>query len=474
MPRNRKKIALILAGTLLLVGVGIYGYCEWQMKDKMSASTHAGEHGEHGEHDDYTCPMHPQVHSDHPGDCPVCGMHLVKKAKAEAPAATAATTADLSEVSLSPQQMVTANVTVVPVTERSLAREIRSPGKVSYDETLQSNVTSWVAGRIDRLYVAQTGQYISKGQAIAEIYSPDLVSAQQEYLTALESYRTLSRNSFAEIAQGARQLLQSARSRLKLLGVTDAQISRLDRTRRPMVDMTIYSPVSGAVMQKVAQLGQFVGQGQPLFQVADLSRVWVEAPIYEDQLAHVRLGQLVKVAPSAYAGKTFQGRISFISPVMDPQTRTARARIALANPGGKLKPEMFVEARIQVPLGKSLTIPASAVVDTGTRRVVWVESKANTFVPREVKLGVRSGDDYPVLSGLSQGERIASTGAYLIDSSSQMRSLGAGTMAGHDMSQMKPGEKMPEHDMSQMKPGEQMPEMNQSQQHSGHAGHGGM
>ncbi|HEY9765788.1 MAG TPA: efflux RND transporter periplasmic adaptor subunit, partial [Chroococcales cyanobacterium] len=284
-----------------------------------------------------------------------------------------------------------------------------------------------------RLYVAQTGQYVGKGQPIAEIYSPDLMTAQQEYLTALESSQALSRNSFAEIAQGARQLLQSAHSRLKLLGITEAQINRLNQTRRPLVDLTIYSPVSGTVTQKVAQLGQFVGQGQPLFQVADLSQVWVEAPIYEDQLASIRVGQAVDITAPAYPGKAFRGKIFFVSPVVDAQTRTVQTRIALPNALGRLKPEMFVEARIRVPLGSPLAVPASAVVDTGTRKVVWIERGSNAFVPREVRLGNRSGDFYPVLSGLSQGEKVAATGAYLIDSSSQMRSLGAGSMPGMDM-----------------------------------------
>ncbi|MGE5706859.1 MAG: efflux RND transporter periplasmic adaptor subunit [Bacteroidota bacterium] len=440
---KRKKLAIALASTLLTLGVGTigyYAYCSFSMKNTPVVEAHE---------DDYTCPMHPTVHSDHPGSCPVCGMNLVKQTKKEVKPSeqgehAAMSEAGLGEVALSPQQMVTANVTVTTVEPKALAREIRSPGKVSFDETLQSNVTSWVAGRIDRLYVAQTGQYIGKGQAIAEIYSPDLLAAQQEYLTALESSRALGRNSFPEIAQGARQLLQSAHSRLRLLGVTDSQIARLKQTRRPQVDMTIYSPVSGTVTQKIAQLGQFVGQGQPLFQVADLSRVWIEAPIYEDQLASVKLGQSALLTATAYPGQVFRGRISFISPVVDPQTRTVQARLSLGNAGGKLKPEMFVETRIQVPLGNTLAVPASAVVDTGSRKVVWIEQKPNTFIPREVQLGARSGDSYPVLSGLTRGERIAATGAYLIDSSSQMRSLGAGSMPGHDMSKMKPGETMPE------------------------------
>ena len=435
---NRKKIAIALASAILLLGAGTATYHTLGLKGASVKSAQT-------EKDDYTCSMHPSVHSDHPGSCPVCGMNLVKKAKNVAPQADKTQSAgqdEVTAVALSPQQMVTANVSVASVEHRTLSREIRSPGKVSLDETRQSNVTSWVAGRIDRLYVAQTGQYIEKGQAIAEIYSPDLMTAQQEYLTALESFRALSNNSFPEIAQGAKQLLQSAHSRLKLLGITEAQIARLNQTRRAMVDMTIYSPVSGTVTQKLVQLGQFVGQGQPLFQVADLSRVWVEAPIYEDQLANVKLGQSAALTAAAYPGQVFHGRISFISPMVDPQTRTVRARIALPNAGGRLKPEMFIEALIQVPMGNQLVVPASAVVDTGTRKVVWVEHGTNAFIPREVGLGSRSGDYYPVISGLSHGERIAATGAYLIDSSSQMRSLGTGSMPGMDMSKMKPGEKM--------------------------------
>lgn len=386
---------------------------------------------------DYTCPMHPSVHADHPGSCPICGMDLVKVV---APVASdSQAPAGVIEVALSPQQMITANVTVTTVGRRELSREVRSPGRVAIDETRQSNVTSWVAGRIDRLYVAQTGQTIQRGQAIAELYSPDLITAQQEYLTALASSRALAGASFQEIAQGAQQLLASARSRLTLLGVTDAQIKKLDAHQHPMLDMTIYSPVAGTVTQKLAQLGQFVAQGQPIFQVADLSQVWVEAPIHEDQLALVKLGQVAELTAVAYPGEVFRGRISFISPVVEPQTRTVLARVELGNALGRLKPEMYVESRIQVHLGSQLVVPATAVVDTGTRKVVWTETAPRSFAPREVRLGERSGDYYPVRAGLKAGERIAATGAYLIDSSAQMRSLGSSAPATGDAM---PGMKM--------------------------------
>lgn len=429
MQANRKKVAVALAITFLL-GTGAFAYWTLVMKGAPGkAST------EQVAEVDYTCPMHPSVHSDHPGSCPICGMNLVKVVKATpSPETQSEASHDVHEVALSPQQMVTANVTVTTVGQRTLAREVLSPGKVTFDESRQSNVTAWVSGRLDRLYVAKTGETIRKGQPIAEMYSPDLMTAQQEYLTALESHRALASTSFQDISQGSQQLLESARTRLKLLGVTDAQIARLDATRRPMVQMTVYSPVSGTVTQKIAQLGQFVSQGQPLFQVADLSRVWVEAPIHEDQLAGVKVGQSADLTAAAYPGRTFHGRISFISPVVEPQTRTVQARIELGNEAGRLKPDMFVDARIRVPMGDRLVVPASAVVETGTRRVVWIETRKNAFTPREVKLGVRSGDYYPVLSGLTRGERIAATGAYLIDSSSQMRSLGGGSMPGMDHS----------------------------------------
>lgn len=440
---NRKSIAIALTGTLLLLGAGGFAY---RATSHQAAGAHPAQLTQ-AVQDDYTCPMHHSVHSDHPGSCPICGMTLVKRVqKAALPATSHPSQADaegLNEVALSPQQMVTANVTVTTVTRRSLSRDLRSPGKVAYDESLQSNVTSWVAGRIDRLYVSQTGQTVRKGEPIAEIYSPDLMTAQQEYLTALESSRALASASFNEISHGAHELMESAKSRLQLLGVTDAQVAHLNQTRHPLVDMTIFSPVSGTVTQKIVQLGQFVGQGQPIFQVADLSKVWVEAPLHEDQLAGVRVGQTAELTAAADPNHLFRGRISFISPVVDPQTRTVEARIALENGGGELKPEMFVETLIHIPLGDHLVIPASAVVETGTRQVVWIESRPHAFVPREVRLGDRSGDYYPVLSGLAAGERIAATGAYLIDSSSQMQSLGGGSMPGMDMSKPKSGQKSP-------------------------------
>lgn len=431
MTANGKTIAISLATALLLGGGGLAYWIVVAKPAPADSATHLDKAV-------YTCPMHPSVRSDHPGSCPVCGMNLVKQVSNATPPAEAhaehqaADGGGLHEVALSPQQMVTANVQVTTVSRRTLSREVLSPGKVSFDETRQSNVTAWVSGRIDRLYVSRTGATIRKGQPIAEIYSPDLMTAQQEYLTALESHRALSGTSFKEISHGSRQLLESSRTRLKLLGVTDAQIARIDETRRPMVEMTIYSPVSGTVTQKIAQLGQFVAQGQPLFQVADLSRVWVEAPIHEDQLEGIRVGHGADLTAAAFPGRTFHGRISFLSPVVEPQTRTVQARIELANEGGRLKPDMFVDARIRVPMGEQLVVPATAVVETGTRRVVWIETKPTAFTPREVKLGHRSGDVYPILSGLASGERIAATGAYLIDSSSQMRSLGSGSMPGMD------------------------------------------
>jgi len=304
------------------------------------------------------------------------------------------------------------------------AKEINAVGIVQYDQARQAKVTAWVAGRIDRLFVNTVGSAVSKGRPVAEVYSPELVSAQQEYLLALKSREQFKNSPIQSIAQGGEGLVSSSRQRLKLMGVKDEQIAGLEKAGQPNIRLSIYTPLSGVVIEKLVQEGQYVNVGDPLFNIADLSTIWVEVEVYENEFPFIRLGQRVEITSQSYPGKAFAGRVSFIYPFLDPKTRTVKVRVELANPGLKLKPDMFVTATIKAPLPDALAVPVTAVMDTGTRQVVWVETKPGMFEPRDVKVGARVGDVIQILSGLMRGDKVASSGGYLIDSESQLKGSG--------------------------------------------------
>ena len=415
-----KKIAIPLV-LILLAGTAVAGYLLWHKEKGAPAKTDQAAPGAVL----YTCAMHPFIIKDKPGTCPICGMQLIKKVEAPKTGGSAKEQEMISHVSLSPTQRVMANVATVPVARLPLSREISATGIVQYDQSRQAKVTAWVAGRIDRLYVNTVGSYVSKGKPVAEVYSPDLISAQQEYLLALKSREQFKNSSIESISRGGEGLVASARQRLKLMGVKAEQIASLEKGGEPNIRIPIYTPLSGIVIDKIVQKGQYVNLGDPLFAIADLSNVWVEVEVYENEFPLVKLGQKVSIISQSYPGKPFFGRVSFVYPFLDPKTRTVKVRVELSNPGLKLKPDMFVNALIKAPLGLSLTVPVSAVVDTGKRQLVWVEKEAGMFEPRDVQVGVRVEDMVQILSGLSVGEKVAATGGYLIDSESQLKGGGS-------------------------------------------------
>jgi membrane fusion protein, copper/silver efflux system len=275
---------------------------------------------------------------------------------------------------------------------------------------------------------------------VAEIYSPDLVTAQQEYLLALKSREQFKHSPISSISQGGEGLVASSRQRLKLLGVTDEQIAGLERAGQPTIRLAVSTPLSGVVIEKLVQEGQYVNVGDALFNIADLSTVWVEVEVYENEFPLIKLGQQVEISSQSYPGRTFTGRIAFIYPFLDPKTRTVKVRVVIPNQGLKLKPDMYVTARIKVPLGTAVVVPATALIDTGSRQVVWVESSPGMFEPREVKIGERTGDQVQLLSGLKPGEKVAVSGGYLIDSEAQLKGGGGGheNMPGMKMDEKKP------------------------------------
>ena len=380
----------------------------------------------------FTCSMHPFIIKDKPGTCPICGMELIKKIDT-APADGAIQTAEqkqqaemLGHVSLSPTQRVMANVATVVAKKAVMNKEINAVGIVQYDQSRQAKVTSWIAGRIDQLHVNTVGSLVHKDKPVAELYSPDLLATQQEYLLAVKSRDQLKGSPIPSISQNGDGLVQSAKQRLMLFGVKEGQIAELEKAGKPNIRIPIYTPLSGVVIEKMVQQGQYVNVGEVLFNVADLSTVWVEIEVYENEFPNIMIGQQVEIQSQSYPGKPFTGRIAFIYPFLDPKTRTVKARVEMPNTGMKLKPDMFVKALIKVPLGTAIVVPVTAVMDSGKRQTVWVETSPGMFEPRDVQVGQQTDDKIQILSGLKSGDKVAVSGAYLIDSESQLK--GGGTV----------------------------------------------
>ena len=367
-----KKIAIPLIVIILASAAG-GGWFLWKKQHPGTATDQKAVQGKQL----YTCSMHPFIIRDKPGTCPICGMELIKKI--DSVAGGAAQTPEqkqqaemLGHVTLSPTQQVMANVATVAVTQATLNKEINAVGIVQYDQSRQAKVTAWIAGRIDKLYVNTVGSYVSKDKPVAEIYSPDLLATQQEYLLAIRSRDQLKNSPIASISQGGEGLVASARQRLMLFGVKESQIAELVKAGKPNIRLPIYTPLSGTVIEKMVQQGQYVTTGEVLFNIADLSKVWVEIDVFENEVPYVRVGQQVEIRSAVEHGAAFNGRISFVYPFHDPKTHTVKARVVMANPGHLLKPDMFVNAIIRVPLVKGIVVPVTAVIDTGKRQVVWV------------------------------------------------------------------------------------------------------
>ena len=460
-PRRRFPRWLLIGALVVAAGAGFAVYINRPTSGE-GAKTAAA-------HQQWYCPMHPQVVSDQPGKCPICGMPLVPRPVATSAGSAAPRTAPPGKiagrkvlywydpmapgshfdkpgkspfmdmqlvpkyvdeepapagalapsVSLSADAIRAAGVATVPVTRQNLTDEIRAVGTIEADETKLERVAARVPGRIERLYANFTGQSVRRGAPLFDLYSPDLVATQRDYLLALENRRRLAGAS-PEAVGSAQSLVEAARDRLRLWGISADQIRALERTSRPDLALTYRSPVSGTVVQKNAVEGQYVSEGTDLYLLADLSSVWLVAQVYEFELGRLQVGQSVKATVAAFPGRELAGRIVLIEPLLERETRTARVRVVLPNPRGDLKPGMFADARLALPLGERLSVPRSAVIDTGTRQLVYVETAPGTFTPRDVKLGAAAGDRREVLEGLREGEKVVAAANFFVDSQAQL------------------------------------------------------
>jgi len=353
------------------------------------------------------------------------------KARSEAREAQAEEEASTIEIPPEKQQMIGVKTTVVAV--RPLESIIRTVGKIEYDERQLATVNTKVEGWIEKLYVDYTGKYVKKGEPLAEIYSPELVATQQEFLNVIRWTRQgkdiKDENMNRMLSTDAEAMVEAAKQRLRLWDITDDQIGRIAESGKPVRTLTIYSPVSGYVVQKMAVQGMRVMPGEKLFDVADLSSVWIISDIYEYELPFVKVGETAKLSLSYFPGKEFLSRIDYMYPSLAGDTRTAKVRFVLANPGGQLKPEMFTNVEVRISLGKRLAIPDDAIIDTGVRQIVYVDRGEGIFEPREVLLGIRAEEFREVLKGVKAGEKVASSAAFLIDSEAQLK--GVTPLEGH-------------------------------------------
>ena len=448
-------------------------------------------------------PMHPQYTSDKPGKAPDCGMDLVpvyadqqakptpqaerkvlywtdamnpgskydKPGKApdgmdlvpvyeESPVPQQEAPKGALRITPEKQQLIGVQYGVVEA--RAVSKTIRAVAQLTYDETRITKVHSRIAGWIERVYVDFTGQLVKAGQPLLTVYSPDLVATQDEYLLALRARDNLGDSHFRDVADGANSLLEAARKRLELWDISDQQIAEVEKTRKPVTALTLYSPVSGFVTARNSYGKQRITPETELYAIADLSTVWAIADFYEYEARDVQLGQEVALAVSAFPGRSFRGKVTYIYPQLDNSTRTLRARVELPNPDFILKPDMYATAELKIDYGRRLCIPQEAVLDSGTEQVVFVALEGGYFESRKVQLGDRVDNQVIVLSGLKAGEKIVTSGNFLIDSESTLKSALSGMgMPGMDHAKPSGG-------TSEQKPSESAPPQPPAMDHSQH------
>ena len=415
VPARRARITLWAVAALAVIVAAFSAGWAFGGGDSETADPHAG-------HTDsntiWTCAMHPQIRSNEPGQCPICGMELIPLVEqGDAPAP--------DEVVLTPRAQVLSRIGTTPVTRLADARtEVRMLGRADYDETRIRTVTAWTAGRIDRLQVRTTGESLRKGQTIASLYSPELHAAHRDLLVSLRQVDRL-RDATPSARSGAEATLRAARERLRLLGVSSSQLAQMETAKSPWRDVPIRTPFAGTVIERLVAEGQYVKAGEPLFKTVDLGGLWVQLDAYEQDLSKLSPGQSVELQFTTFPGETFDGTVAFVDPVVNARTRTTRVRVAVENEDGRLRPGMFAEAVVAGGDESSpLVIPRSAPLFSGRRSLVYVEvpdRERPTYQAREVKLGPRLGGLFPVVAGLRHGERVVTYGAFTLDADLQIR-----------------------------------------------------
>ncbi|MCL5966835.1 MAG: efflux RND transporter periplasmic adaptor subunit [Deltaproteobacteria bacterium] len=431
----------------------------------------------------YTCGMHPFIISDKPGKCPICGMTLTKIEDSGPAAATGSAAAPggaagkgerkilfyrnpmnpgvtspvpakdemgmdyvpvyedevgsgggavdgYATIKVGAESLRLAGVQTAPAVREKISRSVRAVGNVVPDERRVRRVQTKIEGWIEKLHVSFTGQVVAKGQPLLDIYSPELVASQREYLLAIGMYDRMKENPYPEEREMAAKLVQSSRRRLELFDVPQSFIAELERTKQPRRTVTLDAPVSGYVTAKEVFEGMKVMPGMELFTVTDLSRIWIEADLYEYEARAVRQGQEAILAPAYDSGLRLKGRVAYVYPTLSPESRTLKVRFEFPNPGLRLKPGMYADVSLDFDAASGVVVPDSALMYTGVRQLVFVDLGGGRLEPREVKVGVRGEGKAQILSGVKEGERVAVQANFLLDSESRLRATLTGITGG--------------------------------------------
>src|ERR1039457_951709 len=434
------KIIRIVLSLVVITAAFVGGYVYKAVKGGGSPTPGTGERkGLYGVH-----PIHPAYKSDKPGIAPDCGMKL-EPVYADGGAAAVSTGANLKPASANDiSTMEVGTVQITPEKQQLIgvkyeqvelgggSRTIRAVGKVAIDETRIGHVHTKVEGWIDKVFVDFTGKLVKKGQPMLTIYSPDMLASQRELLLAAKATTIMRDSALPSGFDQSESLLQATRRRLELWDLSEAQIDQVLRTGEPIKNITVYSPMTGYITDRKAFPQVKVMPDTDLYTIVDLSRVWIMADVFEYEAPNIHVGETARVSLQAIPGKSFTARIDYVQPEVDPMTRTLKVRLNMDNPGVMLKVDMYADIEFRVNIPSKLTVPADAVLNAGERKTVFVDRGNGYFEPTQGKNGEREGDRIQILSGLSQGERIVTSGNFLIDSESQMKAAasGMGGMAG--------------------------------------------
>ena len=423
------KKNIIYIGIALIVGL-LGGFLLFGGDSTDKATNSAKDNHEHSEeiaaNQMWTCSMHPQIMQPEPGDCPICGMDLI-------PAESGADGLNANEIKMTDNAMALANIQTSLVGQGQIGNNsLKLSGKIKANEESNAVQVTYFGGRIEKLYVNSTGERVGAGQRLATIYSPELVAAQQELLTA------------SSLKESQPELYKAVRNKLKLWKLSEKQINAIENSGKVQENFPVYATVSGTVTQKMVEEGDYVKQGQPLYKIANLNTVWAEFDAYENQIASLKEGQTIKVTTNAYRNEVFDAKVSFIAPLLNSATRTVVVRAVLQNKKDLFKPGMFVEGKIEgarTSTENTVSVPSTAVMWTGERSVVYVKTDPDkaVFEMKEVLLGNATGDSYTVLEGLKNGDEVVTNGTFTVDAAAQlqgkksmMNQEGGKTMTGHE------------------------------------------
>lgn len=367
--------------------------------------------------DYWTCSMHPQIRADKPGDCPICGMTLVPVYAAAAPATGARKAAAGGAISLTEEGIRQAGVAVEKADKRKLSKDLLIFGALGYDLNLHSDVVPLVSGRVQKQFINFNTTEVKKGDPLVSLYSPEALTLQEEYLKALRD-RWLSTFYERELMSSVVKL---AEEKLLRIGFTPGQIERLKEEKHPTGEVIVRSPVSGSVVGNMVRLGEYVKDDQTLYHIVPLNELWFNAQVFEPDIGLLKIGEKIRITTKSHPGEVFAGRLVFVDRALDPVNRTVAVRFVVPNKQRLLLPNLSASGSVEIPLGDVLSVPNTAVLDLGTRHIVYVQSDHGLFVPKDVKIGQVTKHYTQILEGISQGDQIVTSGAFLVDAQRQLR-----------------------------------------------------